>query len=337
MPDFWRNSGFHLLARDGAGHLAVTDDYLRAYLMRPEMLPPDDACAAERAVHSGLLENPRLTVDAARIEALADADARDNYRVLLSFIQRLCAAGTVEGCYASVFREERVTLPSLFLDQMVHVICRSILDGIGDPLQARAAEMLFRQQTVTIQDGAIMAADTDTVEMIAATGGFGDLGRLVVEGGTPLRRAELDVLNAENAATYWSRDERHDTVIDLTFARAGLDALSRVLEAWVAHFVLARVGIQPVQQIRDDQWRWHLGLDAEATSLLNDLYDQIDVGEERRQRLLSLFRLEFEDASLVQPEVAGHPVYMAMAMTPEKRLKLKPQNLLVNLPLARGA
>ena len=36
MPDFWRSSGFHLLRRDAAteGWLAVTDDFLRAYLAR---------------------------------------------------------------------------------------------------------------------------------------------------------------------------------------------------------------------------------------------------------------------------------------------------------------
>ena len=32
--------------------------------------------------------------------------------------------------------------------------------------------------------------------------------------------------------------------------------------------------------------------------------------------------------------VAGRPVYMAMAMTADRKLRLKPQNLLVNLPIA---
>ena len=35
--------------------------------------------------------------------------------------------------------------------------------------------------------------------------------------------------------------------------------------------------------------------------------------------------------------VAGRPVYLAMATTPEGTLRLKPQNLLVNLPLAERA
>jgi hypothetical protein len=39
----------------------------------------------------------------------------------------------------------------------------------------------------------------------------------------------------------------------------------------------------------------------------------------------------------MRAEVAGKPVYLAMAMDEHKRLKLKPQNLLLNLPLARPA
>ena len=35
------------------------------------------------------------------------------------------------------------------------------------------------------------------------------------------------------------------------------------------------------------------------------------------------------------PRVRGRPVYLGLAMTAAARLKLKPQNLLVNLPLAR--
>ena len=33
--------------------------------------------------------------------------------------------------------------------------------------------------------------------------------------------------------------------------------------------------------------------------------------------------------------IAGRPVYLAMAMNESNVLKLKPQNLLLNLPLAR--
>jgi hypothetical protein len=182
-----------------------------------------------------------------------------------------------------------------------------------------------------------MAADAETVEMYATTGGFGSLGRLVVEAQTPLKTVELDVLLEQNAEIYWGRDQAYDTVLDLSFAGAGLDALSRVLEAWVRHMLDVEVRIQPVQQITDEKWVWHIGLDAEGSALLNDLYNGVEVGEERLARLLSLFRLEFADPSLMPAAIAGRPVYLAMAMTPQNTLRLKPQNLLVNLPLAQRA
>ena len=334
IPEFWPHSGYRLLARDAAGHLAVTDAFLRAYLERPELAPVEESCAAERALHGALMANPREAVGAARIEAMADPDARDNYRILLDFRDRLVRAGTVEACYLDIFREGTVTVPPLFLDQMAQVCARAILDGTDDPFHARAAELLFREQNVTLKDGAILLGDRETVDMLAASAGMGALGRLVVGSGSPARRVEMDVLQTESAATYWDRSDRYDTVLDISFARPGLDALCRVLEAWVRHFVSAEVAIQPVQEINDDKWVWHIGLDAEASVLLNDLYDGKEVGDERRARLLALFRLDFKDANQMAASVRGRPVYLALAMTPGNRLRLKPQNLLVNLPLA---
>ena len=99
MADFWRDSGYHLLTRDSRGHLAVTDDFLRAYIQRPEMRPVEESCDAERALHEALLKNPREAVSAARLDELADPDAVENYRVVLGFRDRLLAAGTLEECY----------------------------------------------------------------------------------------------------------------------------------------------------------------------------------------------------------------------------------------------
>jgi hypothetical protein len=39
----------------------------------------------------------------------------------------------------------------------------------------------------------------------------------------------------------------------------------------------------------------------------------------------------------MRAEIAGRPVYLALSMSPDKKVRLKPQNLLVNLPLAREA
>ena len=337
QPNFWQNSGYSLLKRDASGHLTVTDDFLRAYLARPEIAPVDESCAKERALHAALLETPKRAVSDAEIAALQDPDGRDNYRVLLDFRDRLIDAGTVEACYLSLFRDGDVRTAPLFLDQMAQVISRAVLQGTDDPFRARAAEILFREQTVTIHEGAILAGDLETVEMLAQTGGMGAIGELLVDGGIKPRQVELDVMQADNAHKYWQRDERHDMVIDLSFTRPGLDALCRVLEGWIDHFTGAEVSIQPVQKITDEKWVWHIGLDVDSSAILNDLYDDNEVDGERMERLLTLFRMDFKEASLMAPDIAGRPVYLGLAMNEKKRLRLKPQNLLVNLPLAPEA
>ncbi len=338
MHDFWQDSGYHLLQRREDGHLTVTDDFLRAYLNRPEVRPVPESNEAERALHAALLKNPREAVSGERLAAMADPDAIENYQVVLGFRERLLAADSLEDCYLRLFLEpEGITVPPIFVDQLAHVITRAVLEGESDPLKVRAAELLFRPQQVTINDGAIMAADAETVEMFATSGGFGSLGRLVAEAQTPLRTVELDVLNEDNAELYWGRNSRYDTVLGLNFASPGLDALCRVLERWIGHFYDIGVSIQPVQKISDERWVWHIGLDTEGSAMLNDLYNGVEVGEGRLARLLSLFRLEFQDSSVVAPNVGGRPVYLAMATTEQGQLRIKPQNLLVNLPLAERA
>jgi hypothetical protein len=340
MRDFWRSSGYRLLDRvetTAGPRLAVTDAFLAAYLRRPEMAPVPESCAAERELHAALSAEPRLAVDDARIDADADADARENYRLWLAFRDRLTEAGTVEDAYLGLFTRHVHGIPALFVDQLAHVLARHAMEGTDNGMRARAAELLFREQSVTLEDGAILSADRETVEMYATTGGFGSLGRLMVEADTKPRTIELDVLNEENHQAYFSRDERHDTVLDLTFARPGLDALCRVLERWVEHLLGIKVSIQPVQRIDDQRWVWHTGLDSVASELLNDLYNGKEVNEARMERLLSLFRLEFADPSVMRADIAGRPVYLALAMTEGKTLRLKPQNLLVNLPLAARA
>jgi hypothetical protein len=170
--------------------------------------------------------------------------------------------------------------------------------------------------------------------MRAAEPGFSSLAGLLATSEAQRRSVDLDVLDEATATLYWQRSDRFDTVLDIGFARPGLDALCRVLEAWVCHFTGAPVAIQPVQQIRDERWVWHIGLDAEASVLLNDLYQGNSVDEARRARLLTLFRLDFRNADDMLAQVRGRPVYLGLAMTGVGRVRLKPQNLLVNLPLA---
>ncbi len=335
--DFWRASGYGLLVRNEAGELTVTDEYLRAYLKRPEMQPVEESCAAEIELYEALLDDPRRAVGDDRIGSLADPDGRDNYRLWTAFRDRLVAAGTIERCYIELFTAGGIAIPPLFIDQMAHVVVRNILDGCDNPMRARAAELLFRSQKVTLIDGAILLADEETVEMYAQTSGFGNIGRLLAQSGTPARAVDLDVLNDANADIYWRRDDRYDTVLDATFGRPGLAALSGVMVDWVRHFRGVDVTIEPVGMIRDDHWVWHLGLDTESSAILNDLYAGTEIDEPRMTRLLSLFRLEFKDPAAMRLDIAGRPIYLGMAMTEAGVLRLKPQNLLVNLPLAETA
>jgi hypothetical protein len=332
LPDFWRNSGFHLLARDPAGRLRVTDDFLRAYYLRPEVHPVEESNEAEHALHAALMESPRRAVAAAELEAIGDADAIHNYRVVLRFRDKLLETGTVEGCYLSLFKAP-IDIPPMFVEQLVHVILRNILDGCEDPLRLRAAELFFRQQKATIQDGHVLLADQETVEMHASGNRYGSIGRLIVEAQGDLAKVDLDVLDRTNAAVYWERESRHDTVISLTYGRPALDALCRVIEAWVRHFTSLGVKAAPIRQIDEHPWAWHVGLDAESTAILNDLWAGTQVELGRMRRILSLFSLRFEDARAMKPGIAGRSVYLALSASEEGVVRMKPQNLLLNLPL----
>ena len=278
------------------------------------------------------MAEPRKRVTQAELDAIEDPDARDNYRLVLSFRDRLVQAGTVEACYLGTFGK-RVDLPPLFIEQMAHVILRNILDGCDEPLRVRAAELFFREQKATIQEGHALLADLETLEMHAAGSRYGGIGRLIVEAQGTLGKVDLDVLDKANAQLYWERESRHDTVISVTFGRPALDALARVIEVWVAHFLGLAVRVKPIRKIDEPRWAWHIGLDAESTAILNELWAGGEVERGRMQRILALFALVFEDPAAMRTDIAGRPVYLALAATEEGAVRMKPQNLLTNLPV----
>jgi len=347
---FWPSCGFDRLQRNAQGWLGVTPDYLRLFLDRPELALVPESCRAERQLHQALRDDPLRGIPPESLARFKDADARDNYRHFLAFRDGLLARGTLEGYYLQLFRGGAVSVPPLFIDLLAQAILRNLLDGCADAQQLRAAELLFRPQRVTVQDGQVLAADQAVVDQYSTNAGLGELGRLLLENRTALRSVDLVVLDGSNADDYWARSERHSFVFDLTHevaqelshgltlrmtrARSGLKALARVLEQWVHHFLGVAVRIEPLASVEDAAWRWHVGLDAESSRLLNELYEGQAVEPERLQRLISLFRLTFADPACMLPEVAGKPVWLGLAMNAQGLLRLKPQNLLLNLPLA---
>lgn len=104
-----------------------------------------------------------------------------------------------------------------------------------------------------------------------------------------------------------------------------------MLTRWIAHFLGLALHIQTERERVDEHWVWHVGPDAQASAILNDLYRGVEVSPERQRRLMCLFRLDFVNPAEMLDEVAGRPIYLAMALDEYNRLKLKPQNLLLNL------
>ena len=49
--------------------------------------------------------------------------------------------------------------------------------------------------------------------------------------------------------------------------------------------------------------------------------------------MVGLYQLDFRDPSIVIDKVKGEPVYLILAMTPDKLIRMKPQNLLTSLPI----
>jgi hypothetical protein len=326
VRDFWVSCGHHLVDRTPAG-LAVTDGLLRAYLARPELMPPAEACAAECTLHAALLGEPRRPVSAEAIAAIADGDARENFSRMLAFRDHLLAHPTIEASYLALARQGMDKTPPLFLDQLVTLVLRNALDGVGDAFVLRAAELLFRPQRIGLYEGSLLAADE---EWITGRNGVA-VSPLVSMLGLPAPDT-VEVLGPENAALYWERSDRFDFAFDLTPGRHGHAALGEVLVRFVAHMLDMAVEIEPLTELRDAKLAWYVGLDATATKIGDCLWrgEALDAAV---QRILALYRLTFRDATRVLPQLAGEPVLLLLAMTADGKLRVKPQNLLTGLPI----
>ena len=332
MREFWVSSGHHLTRRTDGGGLAVTEELILAYLARPELMPPEEACAAERALHAGLMAEPRRSVSPAEIAGLADADARENWTFMLRFRDTLLGAASLEAAYLALVRQGAREVPPLFLNQLVHLILRNALEECQDPYVLRAAELFFRLQRGSIHDGTVLLADAEVIDQHQ-----GNQSPLVAMLGKE-SAAELDILDDGNAWTYWSRSDAHTMALNIGSSPRSREGLARVIEVWVRHLLDLEVKVDPVAAIEDRDWRWFIGLDAEATG-----HRQRPVGRERpwtrrRRRVYSrCFGSPLPTMPVIDPRVAGHPVYCLLAMTADGTVRLKPQNLIMGLPLAGSA
>ena len=274
-----------------------------------------------------MLTDPRQAVSPVQIAAIADADARENWEVMVAFRDHLARHRTLEAAYLDIVRRN-LRFPHIFLNQIVHVILRNVLDGCDDAFTLRAAELFFRPQRLTVHEGSLVAADEETVSGL----GNKPLSPLVSMLGLPAA-AEIDVLNEDNADAYWERSDLFDMALELTAGRRGLAALGEVIERWIAHLLAVEVAIEPLVELQDATLTWYVGLDADATRIGDALWKGDELDEATRARVVGLYRLIFSDPADAVEKVRGEPVYLMTAMAADKVMRLKPQNLVTGLPI----
>jgi hypothetical protein len=328
MKDFWLSCGHHLTDRNAGGGLLVTDEFVKSYLARPELIPPPDACAAEHALHAVLLADPCRRITREAIAALFDADARENWDLIIAFRDRLLQQRTLEAAYLDLVRHGVGKTPPLFLNQLVHLILRNVLDGCDDPFVLRAAELLFRPQRLTMHEGSLISADDETIAGTRNT----PLSPLISMLGLPAE-AEIDVMVEDNAHTYWERSDAFDMALDLTAGQPGLAKLGEVMTRWIKHMLALDVEIEPLTEMRDVSFNWYLGLDAVGTQIGDTLWNGSSLDPRGEASIVGLYQLKFKDPTAVAEKIESEPVYLILAMTPDNVLHMKPQNLLTGLPI----
>src|SRR3977135_2471114 len=297
MKEFWVASGHHLTHRANHGGPVATRELIMAYLARPELMPPADACEAERNLHASLLADPLRPVSKADIAALTDADARENWTFMLNFRDRLMASPSLEALYTGLARPGAGDLPPIFLSQLCHLILRNALEGCEDPYTLRAAELFYRSQRAAVHDGALLLADAEVIE--AQQHAQHDMHSSPL---TALRQpsafGEMDVMDDENAWTYWSRSDAHAMVMNIGGNAKAREGFCRVIEQWVGHLLGVTISGESVASSDDSDWRWFVGLDSEGTRIGNSLWDGAALDDNSAERIVALMRLTIKDARL---------------------------------------
>jgi len=336
MREFWVSSGHHLVRRADHGGLIATPEWMMAYLARPELLPPDDACDAERALHASLMADPFRAVSEKDVAALADPDARENWQFMLSFRDRIVKAPSLEAAYLDFAKHGAEGIPPIFLSQLVHLVLRNALDECDDPYMLRAAELFFRAQKATVHEGALLLADAEVVEAQQQLKDNAHLTPLTALLDPVPEFGNLDIMDDETAWTYWSRSDAHTMIMNIGANKTAREALARVIEAFVKHLLALDVSVEPLAAIEDKDWRWFVGLDSEGTKIGNMLWKGAALGPDFSQRVVTLMRMTIKDEGRVRADVRGAPVYLIGAMDKDKVWRLKPQNLVAGLPLLEG-
>src|SRR5437868_13791098 len=245
MKDFWISCGHHLLDRNANGGLVVTDEFLKAYFARRELMPPEDACAVECRLHRELLADPRRLVGAEEIATIAGADAREHWQFVRAFRDLLLRHPTRRSSDLALVRSGSIALPPLFVNQLVHVILRNALDGCDDPFVVRAAELFCRPQRIMLHEQSLLLGDEEIIGGLKMTPVLSLMSML----GAPTE-TQIDVLVADNAEHYWHRCDQFDMGLDFTAGTRGPAALAEAMTPWITHLLRIDVALDPLTPLR---------------------------------------------------------------------------------------
>jgi hypothetical protein len=179
----------------------------------------------------------------------------------------------------------------------------------------------------------VLLADAETVETHEENRHASPL--LAMLGGPAV--TELDILEADNEADYFDRSDAFDMVLNLGGGGRARRGLATAMAAWIRHLLAVDVEIEPVDRIEDESWTWFVGLDAEATRIGNALWNGQELEDGAAERIVALYRLRFADPREAPPEIGAGPVWLILAMTPDRTIRMKPQNLGAGLPLRAAA
>src|SRR5258708_26739207 len=123
-----------------------------------------DGWDAESNGQASLRAKPLRPVSRADVAALADADARENWTLMVNFRDRLISAPSLEALYTGLARKSAGDLPPIFLSQLCHLILRNALEACDDASTLRAGELFYRTQLPAIHQAALLLADAEVIE-----------------------------------------------------------------------------------------------------------------------------------------------------------------------------
>src|SRR6185503_2627653 len=172
----------------------------------------------------------------------------------------------------------------------------------------------------------LIAADEETISGTSNT----PASPLVSMLGIP-PEAEIDIMSDENARHYFEHSDLFHVALDMTAGRRGIVALAEAMRRWIAHVLNVEVVIEPLTELREAKFTWYVGLDSDGSRIGDRLWNGEELDEATAARVVGLFNLTFRDPNVAMEKVRGDPIYLILAMTPEKLLRFKPQNLVTGL------